>query len=289
MVLAISVLVAVAVVRWANAGVPVSIALGSAVFLALVGAYAGRLLRFATMARWAAVHTFGSLRMLLPLVTRALPLLLLAVTFLFINAEVWQVAALMTRPVLWAAVLAFGGLATLFLLVRLPDEVRRVEAQVDADHLPTMLRCTPAEGLVVDHAADIPVLPRFARANLVLVLLFAQAVQVLLLGMLLAVFFMAFGELTIPDSTVEAWTGREVRPLPTIGAWFPVSNDLFQVSVFLASFAGLYFTVYAVTDETYRAQFFSSFSDELERAIAVHAVYSGVPAESGDVGGAGSL
>ena len=38
-------------------------------------------------------RTFGSLRTLLPMMTRALPLLLLFVTFLFINAEVWQVAS----------------------------------------------------------------------------------------------------------------------------------------------------------------------------------------------------
>ena len=42
--------------------------------------------------RWAVGRTFGSLGMLFPLVTRALPLLLLFVTFLFINTEVWMVA-----------------------------------------------------------------------------------------------------------------------------------------------------------------------------------------------------
>ena len=42
---------------------------------------------------WALSRTFGSLRTLLPMMTRALPLLLIFVTFLFINAEVWQVSA----------------------------------------------------------------------------------------------------------------------------------------------------------------------------------------------------
>ena len=43
--------------------------------------------------------------------------------------------------------------------------------------------------------------------------------------------------------------------------------------MFLAGFSGLYFTVYAVTDETYRQQFFTSVTRELERAVAVRAVY----------------
>ena len=55
--------------------------------------------------------------------------------------------------------------------------------------------------------------------------------------------------------------------------WLPVSNELFQVSVFLAAFSGLYFTVYAVTDQTYREQFFTSISHDLESAIGVQTVY----------------
>ena len=43
--------------------------------------------------------------------------------------------------------------------------------------------------------------------------------------------------------------------------------------MFLAGFSGLYFTVYAVTDETYREQFFTAVTRELERAVAVRAVY----------------
>ena len=48
-----------------------------------------------------------SLRMLFPMVTRALPLLLLFMTFLFINAEVWQVSATLDGGVLWVTVLLF--------------------------------------------------------------------------------------------------------------------------------------------------------------------------------------
>ena len=59
---------------------------------------------------------------------------------------------------------------------------------------------------------------------------------------------------------------------PSLG-WLPISNELFQVSVFLAAFAGLYFTVYAVTDENYRRQFFTDIADELEKAIGAQRVY----------------
>ena len=59
----------------------------------------------------------------------------------------------------------------------------------------------------------------------------------------------------------DGWEGSTFGPLAA------------QVSVFLAGFSGLYFTVGAVTDETYRQQFFTSVTRELERAVAVRAVY----------------
>ena len=49
--------------------------------------------------------------------------------------------------------------------------------------------------------------------------------------------------------------------------------ELLQVSIFLAAFSGLYFTVYAVTDEVYRKQFFNSIVHELERAVSVRVAY----------------
>ena len=60
-----------------------------------------------------------------PLVTQALPLLLLFVTFLFINAEVWQVSSTLDGGVMWLAVMLFAGMAVGFLLVRLPRSSTR--------------------------------------------------------------------------------------------------------------------------------------------------------------------
>jgi hypothetical protein len=254
---------------------------GVVVFLSLLGLFAGRLLRMGTMMRWAVKRTFGSLGLMFPLLTRALPLLLLAVTFLFINAEVWQVAALMSRQVLWLSVVFFVVVAVVFLLARLPEEVRRVEDEVVGDRLVASCAGTPAEDAALLVSAQPADLPRFARVNLVLVLLFNQAIQVLLLSLGLFAFFIVFGSLTIPDGTIAVWTGQAVTDLPSsLGKHLPVTNELFQVAVFLASFAGLYFTVYAVTDETYRSQFFAGLSTELEQAVAVNAVYVSLPRDS---------
>ena len=52
-----------------------------------------------------------------------------------------------------------------------------------------------------------------------------------------------------------------------------MSLSLVKVSLFLASFSGFYFTVSAVTDDTYRRQFFSVVESQLERAVGMRAVY----------------
>jgi hypothetical protein len=222
----------------------------------LAAGWAAVALRGGVIARWAVRRTLGELGVMFPLVTRALPLLLLFTTFLFINTEVWQVASSLPRPVLWTAVLLFAGVAIAFLLVRLPEELDGVVERIG------------------DSRAS---LNGWQRVNLLLVLLVTQALQVLALAVAVFAFFVVFGLVAIQPDVVEAWLGHG----PTARHWgvgssdveLPVSNELFQVSVFLAAFSGLYFTVYAVSDQTYREQFFTRVSHQLERAVEVHARY----------------
>ena len=97
------------------------------------GLYAVTALRARPILGWALRRTRGSVRQLLPMVTRALPLLLLFITFLFINAEVWQLSATLDGSVLWLTLLLFAVIAVGFLLVRLPEEVDRVDDFIDVD------------------------------------------------------------------------------------------------------------------------------------------------------------
>ena len=81
---------------------------------------------------------------------------------------------------------------------------------------------------------------------------------------------MIFGALIMTTDVIEAWIGES----PHAWRYLPNLNvELVQVSIFLAAFSGLYLTVSTVTDETYRAQFFSRVQHQLERAVGVRAVY----------------
>ena len=87
-------------------------------------------LRAWVIAKWAGHRTFSSLSLLFPLVTRALPLLLLFVTFLFINAEVWEVSSRLDGGVMWLTVALFLVITVGFLLVRLPEELAGFDEHV---------------------------------------------------------------------------------------------------------------------------------------------------------------
>jgi hypothetical protein len=258
-----------------------------AVWLSLTGLallwYAATALHAKPILGFALSRTLGSVRFLVPMASRALPLLLVFVTFLFVNAEAWQMTTNLPFGLLWFTVLLMFGLAVLFLLVRLPEEVDRVDDEVDDDFIVRACAGTPLEQASREVAADPRIDPQesaqvsgFERWNLILVLLVIQAVQVLLLSVTVFVFFVLFGSLVMQTETQLAWTGaKTVGEAPLLST---VSLSLVKVSLFLASFSGFYFTVSAVTDDTYRRQFFSVVESQLERAVGMRAVYLAVRA-----------
>lgn len=253
-------------------GVPAGASVAGGVLLL----YALRALRASVIAAWALRRGFGSLGLLLPLATRALPMLLLFITFLFINTEVWQVASALQGGVLWGAVLFFAAAAVLFLVPRLAEELDKFDDAVGPDDVLAATDGTPlaaAAQEVVDSDLDLPAeaqVTGLQMVNLVLVLVVAQAVQVLLLALAVFVFFMVFGSVAIEDSVITSWLGTKPHPLFGLDV---VSVELLHVSVFLAGFSGLYFTVVAITDELYRKEFFGEILGELARAVGVRVVY----------------
>ncbi|WP_193609375.1 hypothetical protein [Nocardioides lijunqiniae] len=258
-----------------------------AVLWTLVGAaatwYALIALEARSIVTWALARTFGSLWTLLPMMTRALPMLLVFVTFLFINAEVWEVASYLDTGELWLVALLFGTMAGAFLLVRLPEEVDRTDDDVDEALLLQSTAGTPLEHVARELVDDPDADPAsyaevggYERCNLILVLVVIQATQVLLLAVTVFAFFMVFGSLIVQPEIVKTWTGGAPDSIPfrqDIRYLDNISAELVKVSVFLAAFSSLYLTVSTVTDETYREQFFGSVLHEMERAVGVRAVY----------------
>ncbi|MFC7492161.1 MULTISPECIES: hypothetical protein [unclassified Knoellia] len=238
-----------------------------------------KVLRVPLIGRWALAHAWAGRSLLIPLATRALPFLLLFITFLFINTEVWQVASSLSRQLLWSSIAVFVVLAVSFLAPSFDTEITRLGAEVEGERLVASCVGTP----VASAAREILDEPQLAaqvagirlrgleRRNLLLMLFITQAIQVVSLAFIVFCFFVVFGSIAIQPEVIESWVGH--APTYETGGLHLVSNELFSVAVFLSGFAGLYFTVQAVIDQNYRREFFSRIEDDLQRAIGVRKVY----------------
>jgi hypothetical protein len=233
------------------------------------------------MTRWALERTTRSIGTVVTLFVRALPLLLLFVTFLILTNEVWQVSRGLVGPFYWIVLAAFPILGALFATVRLPKEVRRLSTFTSGHALVEEVRGTPAERLLagVDPGravADSPTLSRREWGNIGLVVLFSQGLQVLLVSAMLFVFLLAFGVVAVTEPITRDFIGTAPNVLLTIDLWgrsMVVTEEVLRVAGFLTAFSAFYFTVSVLTDDAYREEFLADVVDEVGRALAVRAVY----------------
>jgi hypothetical protein len=231
------------------------------------------------MTRWGLSKTVRELEAVAHLVGRALPLLLLITIVLFINAEMWQVAAGFDGPFLVAVIGLFFVVGLAFLLTRLPRELSRLAAFDSTAEIREACAGTPGESLAaaLDGSSFAPAeLSARQRGNVLLVTLFSQGVQVVVVTLVLFVFFAVLGLLTVTPEVLESWTGDGGATLVTLdllGRQVPVTEELLKVSAFLAAFSGLYFSVVLVTDSTYREEFFDEVLADLRCTFAVRTAY----------------
>jgi hypothetical protein len=231
------------------------------------------------LTRWALGKTVRELGAVAGLVGRALPLLLLIQIVLFINTEMWQVADGFSGWFLGLAVALFVLVGIGFLLTRLPRELDRLATFASADELRAEVIGTPAAPLadaLTDAACAPAELSARQRGNVLLVALFSQGIQIVLVTLLLGGFFVIFGLLTVTPAVIESWIGHPGDVLVTVtvgGRDVQLTAELLKISAFLGAFSGLYFTVVLVTDATYREEFFDQILAELRQTFAVRAAY----------------
>ena len=228
--------------------------------------------------RWGARRSSGQLTGLGPLVAKALPLLLVFNTFLFVNAEVWEMAGTLDGAAYVVVVLTFFSLGAVFAVSRVPGFIRDENRFESWREVAELLEGTPAATveLPTSGATLDPLRPR-QRFNIGLIGLFGQALQITLVVAALTGFFIFFGFMAITAETITNWTGLDaVRVIADAGFGdrrLVLTEPLIRVSLFLGAFSGMYFTVVLTTDETYRTEFASDVGPEIRQILAVRTAY----------------
>lgn len=205
---------------------------------------------------WTGRRLAGQLRASFMLLARAVPLLLIFALLAFVNTEMWQVFADVSDPGLVAIGLLFLLFGTAFLLARLPREVRELEDEVTREATPPLSTAQ--------------------RRNVGAVLFVSQAVQVLTVALLVALFFVLFGAIAIGEDVRVAWigTGGDVLvDVALFGESFQLTTELLKVAGGLAAFSGLYFAIAMLTDATYREEFLEELTGELRSVFRRRAEY----------------
>ncbi|MET0326304.1 MAG: hypothetical protein ABW219_13855 [Ilumatobacteraceae bacterium] len=272
--------------QWADAAKTVAMAIGILALLWAITSYG-----VPSLLRWAWQRSTSQLPLLLNVVVRALPLMLLFTTFLFINAEVWQVAGTLTGVVYVATLGIFFALGAFFILSRVPALMSELNHFESWDQVESLAVDTPAAAVFDavpaasdETPADVAGRPTMRqRVNIGLVTIFSQAIQITFVGLALTGFFVLFGFLAIPEPTTAAWTTLD--PVHVIGTWsvggrtLVITEPLIRVSAFLGAFTAMYFTVQLSTDATYREEFADDVGPQLRQALAVRCVYRAARAD----------
>ena len=236
------------------------------------------------MMRWSVGSVRRQINDVATLAMKTVPTLLVFSAFIFINAEMWQVANDFTLPLFAMVTALIVGLGAVFVFVsvrRLTVDLARFSAWSEVRP-----RCvgTPVADVVPaddDPAPDAPALPRRAEMNVSLLLFVAQAIQIFLVSLVVTIFYVIFGLLTVREDTLRQWTTADEFTADRDWAWdFAVfgadllfTRQLLLVAAFIGMMSGLNFAVQIVTDQAYRAEFAEEMTSEVRDALAVRAVY----------------
>ncbi len=260
--------------QWRSA---LATALGNVLLLAVI--FLGTSYGVVPLTRWAGSRTIRELEQVMSLLVRALPLLILFITFIFLQNEAWQITADLHGPYYGIVLGVFVAIGVGFSVIRLPRQIGELSDFESWDVVVGRVESTPAQALVREvperHAAAPPLTKR-QWGNVALVFLFSQFLQVLLVCVLVFVFLLAFGALVVTEPVARGFIDSQPHVLASLDLWgrhLVITEELLRVTGFLTVFSGLYFAVTAQTDETYRREFIGEILDEMRRSLAVRAVY----------------
>ncbi len=226
---------------------------------------------------WAVRMTLSHLAAVGSMAVRALPVVLLTV-LVFLNPYVWLMAATISQPRLWLALLFLVAIAAAFVI------------SVSLERVRPMLRSTAAlphdcERLADTPFADMPDPPasprltRTERVNVVFVLATSQLMQILVVAVVIATIFFVLGLILLSEPLLAEWTHDKGSTHGTLLAMtIPVPQPLINTCLFLVALAFMYIGARAVGDGEYRSTFLDPLIGDLHASIVARNRYRGTVA-----------
>jgi hypothetical protein len=205
--------------------------------------------------RWVLARLIGQLGSALGLLAKAVPLLMIFALLSFTTQEIWRIFTSELIGIYALTIGLFVVLGSIFLAVRIPGEARELERETGEGGKP---------------------LNRLQLFNVGLVMFTSQALQVVIVSLVVGLFFAAFGLLAIDGSIQSEWIGGRVDVLLDVhllGERLELTEESLRVAGGLAAFTGFYFAVAMLTDSTYREEFLDELTAEMRVSFRERAEY----------------
>ena len=263
---------------------------GGQVFpLIVIGIYLAIFLGVDTVLGWSLKHAIHQLASLPPMIAKVLPVLMVSVLFIFVNADLWKLANGLSFPRTWA-VLGLMGLLAVFVVVT--TSLERTARLLGRSRGDAIARCSDnayahaaalesgiwntaqdwvEEKKILEHR-PLKIAP---WSNLIIPMI-GQIIQATLFMLLVFGFFMGFSSIAISDTTIESWMSIKPEHLKILGVDTNINAVVIKVSMIVAVFSGLSFVATTSSDEKYARSFLKPMIERIKHILIIRDIYLGL-------------
>jgi len=265
---------------------------GGQVFpLIVIGIYLAIFLGVDTVLGWSLKHAIHQLASLPPMIAKVLlPVLMVSVLFIFVNADLWKLANGLSFPRAWAVLGLMGLLAVFVVVTTSLERTARLLGRSRGDDIARFSEsdyeyAAALEGGIWNTAQDwvdekkilehrpLKIAP---WSNLIIIPMIGQIIQATLFMMLVFGFFMGFSSIAISDTTIESWMSIKPEHLKILGVDTNINAVVIKVSMIVAVFSGLSFVATTSSDEKYARSFLKPMIARIKHILVIRDIYLGL-------------
>ena len=264
---------------------------GAQAFPLIVGAiYLAIFLGVDTVLGWSLKHAIHQLASLPPMIAKVLPVLMVSVLFIFVNADLWKLANGLSFPRTWAVLGLMGLLAVFVVVTTSLERTARLLGRSRGDNIASFSEndyehAATLEGGIWNTAQDWVEEKKILEHrplkiapwdNLIIIPMIGQIIQPTLFMLLVFGFFMGFTSIAISDSTIESWMAVKPEHLKILGVDTNINAVVIKVSMIVAVFSGLSFVATTSSDEKYARSFLKPMIERIKHILIIRDIYLGL-------------
>ena len=263
---------------------------GKAFPLIVIGIYLAIFLGVDTVLGWSLKQAIHQLASLPPMIAKVLPVLMVSVLFIFVNADLWKLANGLSFPRTWAVLGLMGLLAVFVVVTTSLERTARLLGRYRGDDIARFTEndyehAAALEGGIWNIAQDWVEEKKILEhrplkiapwSNLIIIPMIGQIIQATFFMLLVFGFFMGFSSIAISDTTIESWMTVKPEHLKILGVDTNINAVVIKVSMIVAVFSGLSFVATTSSDEKYARSFLKPMIERIKHILIIRDIYLGL-------------